>query len=314
MEAVEVRRAGSGVNLLSGGGRRQILAVSDATGATAELVVRAALAQFPMAEVEFRRFPNVRTVADVRRAIEAAQSSGGIVVHTLVSEKLRQEVSREGRRREVITIDVMGSVLRCLTDLLAAQPLIQPGLFRRKEGEGLQRIEAIEYAVKHDDGEDPFGLDRADIILVGVSRTSKTPLSFYLAGKGWRVANIPVILNLPLPGPLMKIDQSHVVGLIIDGERLVELRRGRLEHPNAPLNGAYADVEHVRSELRYSRVLFRKAGWPVVDMTSRSIEEAATEILALTVPSGTPAATKPSRSRRIKAAKSAVSRRAPKIL
>jgi len=148
----------------------------------------------------------------------------------------------------------------------------------------VDRIEAFEYAVKHDDGQDPLGLTRADIVLVGVSRTSKTPLSLYLAGKGWRVANVPVILNLPLPGPLMKIDQGRIVGLILRAEHLVELRRARLEHPDAPLNGAYADLEQVRSELRYSRSLFRKAGWPVIDMTDRSIEEAANEVLALIAP------------------------------
>jgi Uncharacterized protein conserved in bacteria len=141
----------------------------------------------------------------------------------------------------------------------------------------------------------PFGLDRADIVLVGASRTSKTPLSLYLSWKGWLVANVPVILNLPLPGPLMRIDQGRVVGLFATPERLVELRRARLEHADAPLDGAYADLEHVRAEVRYSRSLFRRAAWPVIDVTSRSIEEAATEVLSLVAPR---AATEPARDRR----------------
>ncbi|MGH7411635.1 MAG: kinase/pyrophosphorylase [Candidatus Methylomirabilis sp.] len=180
----------------------------------------------------------------------------------------------------------------------------------------VDRIEVIEYAVKHDDGQDPFGLDRADIVLVGVSRTSKTPLSLYLAEKGWQVANVPVILNLPLPGPLMKIDQGRIVGLILREEHLVEVRRARLEHPDAPLNGAYADLEHVRFELRYSRSLFRKSGWPVIDMSNRSIEEAAAEVLALVAPHGAaaPDAEKQLGARRGKGAKGARARRASKTL
>lgn len=291
--------------------RHQIFAVSDATGTTAELVVRAALAQFQTVEVEIRRLPNVRTVDEVRRAIETAKASGGIVVHTLVSEGLRQAMLHEGRRMDVATIDLLGPLLLRLTDLLRIPPLVQPGLFRQLSADYLHRIEVIEYSVKHDDGQDPFGLDRADIVLVGVSRTSKTPLSMYLAGKGWRVANVPVILNLPLPGQLMKIDQGSIVGLIQEAERLVDLRRARLEHQGAPFSHAYADLEEVRCELRYSRSLFRKAGWPVIDTTSKSIEEAASEVLGLIAARGAsaPVAEKAPRSRHGRAAKAGVSRR-----
>lgn len=291
--------------------RHQIFAVSDATGATAELVVRAALAQFKMVEVEVRRLPNIRTVDEVQRAIETAQASRGIVVHTLVSEELRQAVLREGVKMDVATIDLLGPLLLRLTDLLHISPLVTPGLFRQVGADCLHQIEAIEYTVKHDDGQDPLGLDRADIVLVGVSRTSKTPLSIYLAGRGWRVANVPIILNLPLPGQLMKIDQGRIVGLVVGAERLVELRRARLAHQDAPRTDAYADLEEVRSELRYSRSLFRKAGWPVIDMTSKSVEEVATEVLALvaTPEAPAPVAEKGPRRRPRKAAKGAVSRR-----
>lgn len=266
---------------LSVGGQYQIYAVSDATGATAELVVRAALAQFQTVQKEILRLPNVRTVGEVRQAIERARASNGIIVHTLVSEELRQTMVREGRERGVETIDLIGPLLLRLSDLLRIPPLMQPGLFRQLGQEYLHRIEAIEYTVKHDDGQDPLGLTRADIVLVGISRTSKTPLSIYLAGKGWRVANVPVILNLPLPSRLMTIDQNRIVGLIVAVDRLVELRRARLEQKHATIAGAYAKLEEVRAELSYSRTLFRKAGWPVIDMTNKSIEEAASEVMAL---------------------------------
>lgn len=292
------------MNRSSAGGRSQIFVVSDATGATAELVVRAALAQFQVAEAEILRLPNIRTVGEVRRAIETAQASKGIIVHTLVSEELRQVVLREGRERGVETIDLIGPLLLRLSDLLRIPPLMQPGLFRQLGQEYLHRIEAIEYTVKHDDGQDPLGLDRADIVLVGISRTSKTPLSIYLAGKGWRVANIPVILNLPLPSRLTTIDQGRIVGLIVAVDRLVELRQVRLDRGHAPVAKAYAELEEVRSELVYSRSVFRKAGWPVIDMTSKSIEEAAGEVLALvaTPEAPQPAGDKIPRTRRKKAA------------
>ncbi|CBE68574.1 putative phosphotransferase Gmet_3384 [Candidatus Methylomirabilis oxygeniifera] len=279
------------MNLSTAGGRHQILAISDATGATAELVVQAALAQFQAAEVEIRRLPNIRTVDEVRRVIEAAHVSKAIIVHTLVSEELRQTVLREGRERGVETIDLIGPLLLRLSDQLRVAPLMQPGLFRQLGQEYLHRIEAIEYTVKHDDGQHPLGLDRADIVLVGISRTSKTPLSIYLAGKGWRVANVPIILNLPLPGRLMTIDQDRIVGLVVAVDRLVELRRARIERKHAPVAEAYAELEKVRAELSYSRSLFRKAGWPVIDMTCKSIEEAASELLTIIAPPDTPPAT-----------------------
>jgi hypothetical protein len=268
--------------------RRHVVTVSDATGGTAELVARAALAQFQAPTVEVRRFPNVRTVADIRRAIEVAVTTGGIVVHTLVSDGLRRAALREGKKRKVVTIDVMGPLLVRLSELLRSRPLFQPGLLRRPRVGSPVRLEAVEYCLKHDDGQNPFGLDRADIVLVGASRTSKTPLSLYLSLQGWFVANVPVILNLPLPGPLTRIDQGCIVGLFAAPERLVELRRARLQHPDAPLNGRYANLEQVRAEVRYSRSLFRKAAWPVIDMTSKSVEEAANEVLALVAPRGAP--------------------------
>ncbi len=276
------------MNRSPAGHHYQIYVVSDATGTTAELVVRAALAQFQEADVEIIRLSSTCTVGDVRGAIETAHANKGIIAHTLVSEELRQAVLREGRERGVETIDLMGPLLLRLSDLLHLQPLMQPGLFRQLGQEYLQRIEAIEYTVKHDDGQDPLGLANADIILVGISRTSKTPLSIYLAGKGWRVANIPVILNLPLPGRLMTIDQHRIIGLSVSVDRLVELRRARLERQHASVAEAYAKAEEVHAELLYSRSLFRKCGWPLIDMTNKSIEEAASEILALLATPETP--------------------------
>jgi regulator of PEP synthase PpsR (kinase-PPPase family) len=280
-------------------GSPAVIVVSDVSAAAAEPLVRAVLGRFSGAKVGARRVLNAGTPDAVRRVMEEARSSGSVVVHAMASEELRQKVSREGERVQVITVDLIDPIVRGLArqrrlirDVAAASPL------QDSADETRRRVEAIAYAIRHDDGRDPFGFIRADVVLAGVSRTSKTPLSLYLAWKGWRVANVPVILNLPLPGPLMKIDQGRLVGLVVSPERLVELRRARLRHPEAPLDAAYANRDHVRIELSYSRALFRKAGWPVIDMTTQSIEEAAEEVLDLVRPFEADRSGVPTRARR----------------
>lgn len=268
---------------------QHIFVVSDATGETAERVVRAALAQFRGAEVAIHRLSHVLTPERVKEAVEEAAKSGGFIVYTLVSEALRQAILEEGRIRDVATIDLLGPLLFRLSDLLRMPPLAQPGLFRQLSEDYQRRIEVLEFVVKHDDGQNLRGLPLADIVLVGVSRTSKTPLSIYLAGKGWRVANVPIVLDLPLPEELTKIDRRRVIGLTIKAERLQELRKARLAHLQVSAGLFYADLNHIRAELDYSLKLFRRFGWPIIDVTHKSIEETAAEVLAL-VQSGQEAA------------------------
>jgi hypothetical protein len=245
------------------------------------MVVRAALVQFQGAEVRLTLRPHVRTAAAVRAAAQEAGQAGGLIVHTLVSAELRNLMLTEGRARGVPTIDLLGPLLLRLEDLLRLQPLAKPGLFRELDEEYRRRFEVVEFAVKHDDGQDPRGLQQADIVLVGVSRTSKTPLSMFLAGRGLRVANVPVVQNLPLPEELARVDPRRVVGLSIKPERLLELRRARLHQMETPPKFPYADPRQIWTELEYARDQFNRAGWPVVDVTDKSIEEIAAEILVL---------------------------------
>ncbi len=260
----------------------QLLVVSDATGRTAEMVVRAALVQFQGAEVHLTIRPHVRTVEAVRAAVRAASKVRGLIVHTLVSPELRNRILTEGRAREVPTIDLLGPLLLRLEDLLRLQPMAKPGLFRDLDQEYRRRFEVVEFAVKHDDGQDPRGLVQADVVLVGVSRTSKTPLSMFLAGRGLRVANVPVVYKLSLPQELTRVDARRVVGLTIKPERLLELRRARLQQMDTPPKFPYADPRQIWAELEYARELFARGGWPVVDVTDKSIEEVAAEALILT--------------------------------
>lgn len=261
---------------------RQILIVSDATGRTAEMVVKAALVQFQGAEVDLHVQPHVRTADGVRAAVQRASRLRGLIVHTLVLPDLRNLMLTEGRARDVPTIDLLGPLLLRLEDLLQLQPLAKPGLFREKDEEYRRRFEVVEYAVKHDDGQNPRGLPQGDIILVGVSRTSKTPLSMFLAGRGLRVANVPVVSRLPLPEELTHLDPRKVVGLTIKAERLLELRRARLQQMETPPKFPYADPRLIWAELEYAQSQFSRWGWPVVDVTDKSIEEVAAEVLVLT--------------------------------
>lgn len=261
---------------------RQIIIVSDATGHTAEMVVKAALVQFQGADVHLYLRPHVRTAEAVRAAVQMASKLRGLIVHTLVSPELRKLMLTEGRAHDVPTIDLLGPLLLRLEDLLQLQPMAKPGLFREMDQEYHRRFEVVEFAVKHDDGQDPRGLQQADIVLVGVSRTSKTPLSMFLAGRGLRVANMPVVYKLPLPEEFTHVDSRKVVGLTIKAERLLELRRARLQQMETPPKFPYADPRHIWAELEYAQSQFTRWGWPVVDVTNKSIEEVAAEVLILT--------------------------------
>jgi regulator of PEP synthase PpsR (kinase-PPPase family) len=261
---------------------RHVFVVSDATGRTAELVVRAALVQFQGADVQLTLRPHVRSAEAVRRVVEEAAGARGLIVHTVVSTALRNAILTEGRSRSVPTIDLLGPLLLRLEDLLRLQPMAKPGLFREMDQEYRRRFEVFEFAVKHDDGPDPRGLAQADVVLVGVSRTSKTPLSVFLAGRGLRTANVPVVHRLPLPAELFRLDPRKVVGLTIKADRLLELRRARLQQMETPPRFPYADPRQVWAELEYALRLFGQGGWPVVDVTDKSIEEVAAEILLLT--------------------------------
>jgi len=261
---------------------RHILVASDGTGRTAELVVRAALVQFRGAEVRLQVRPRVRTPEDVRRAVREAGETGALIVHTLVSADLRSMMLTEGRARDVAVIDLLGPLLLRLEALLEAAPLLRPGLFREMDAEYRRRFEVMQFTVTHDDGQDPGGLPQADLVLVGVSRTSKTPLSMFLAWRGLRVANVPVVQPLPLPEQLSRVDARKVVGLTLKPERLLELRRSRLSQMETPPRFPYADPRQIWAELEYARQLCARAGWPVVDVTDKSIEEVAVEVLLLT--------------------------------
>jgi hypothetical protein len=202
-------------------------------------------------------------------------------VHTFVYAELRRAILSLGRTKNVTTIDLMGPLLSRLTELLATPPRAEPGLFQPFDPAYLERIDALDFAVRHDDGRNVHELDQAEIVLVGVSRTSKTPLSVYLANRGWRVANVPLVLGVEPPANLFELPKRRVVGLIIRPERLADLRRVRMERLGTRSIG-YADLEHINKEVAYSYQVFeRRRDWPLVDVTAKPIEETAAEVVTL---------------------------------
>jgi regulator of PEP synthase PpsR (kinase-PPPase family) len=258
-----------------------IYAVSDATGITAERVVRAALVQFDDHSIEITRYGSVRSPARIREIVQEAADTEGFIVHTFVYEYLRNAMLTEGRLKNVMTIDLMGPLLARLSELLATPPRAEPGLFQPFDSAYLQRIEAINFTVRHDDGKNIDDLDKAEIVLVGVSRTSKTPLSVFLANRGWRVANVPIVLGIDPPKELFSLPRRRVVALIVKPERLSELRQARVVQLGTQIKG-YADIEHVRAEIAYAYEIFDKhRDWPIVDVTFKSLEEATAEVVSL---------------------------------
>ena len=258
----------------------QIFVVSDSTGETAERVVRAALLQFPKHRVRIRLFTRVRDEVAVMEVLRKASEAGAMVVFTLVSPELREEFHRIAAREKIETVDVIGQLIHKVAGYIEAQPLNQPSATIPLSEEYFRRVEAIEFAVKSDDGKEPRNLRKADLVLVGVSRTSKTPLSTYLAGRGLRVANVPLVMGVTSPAELDELPPEKVVALTIGVDQLLEIRRSRLLQLGMPADASYGLRDHVRAELEFADALFAAhPTWMVIDVSGRAIEETATMIL-----------------------------------
>ena len=259
----------------------QIFVASDGTGRTAEQAVRAAMTQFADQEIEIQRFSDIRNNLDIQRIVNQAVEMKAFIVHTLVSDKLREELFRIARLHDVETIDLMGPLLDRMTDQFAVNPSEQPGLFRVLNESYFRRIETMQFAFNHDDGKRVEDLQKAEIILLGVSRTFKTPLSIYLAFKRWFVANIPIVLGIPAPEIIYHVPPERVFCLMTYPNRLAQLRKARQDRlGGTPFD--YANPEFVRRECTYaSQVFSSQPKWQRINVTSKSIEEIASEIIAL---------------------------------
>ena len=257
-----------------------IYVVSDSTGETAERVTRATLLQFPDHSVKLKLERRVRDRRGLTAILENASAQGAMIVFTLVRPELRDHFNEEATKLGVRHVDVIGSLISQIGDYLEADPVNIPTGEMPLSEEYFRRVEAIEFAVKSDDGKEPRNLHKADLVLVGVSRTSKTPLSTYLAGRGLKVANVPLVLGVEPPDELYQLPGYRVVGLTIDVDQLIGIRKHRLQQLGMPPDANYGLRDHVKSELEYAHTILRdNPEWMVVDVTNCAIEETATIIL-----------------------------------
>lgn len=257
-----------------------IFVVSDGTGRTAQQAVQAALAQFPGAEVKIMVRPKVRTKARALEIVCEAAAAGGFIVHTIVTDAIREAMVNFGRENNVESIDLMGPLLARLAETLSVSPAEKPGMFTKINESYFRRIETMEFAIKHDDGQRIEEIRKAEIVLLGVSRTFKTPLCMYLAFKGWFAANVPIMYNLAPPDILSKLPPGNVFCMDTSARLLAELRRSRADFLRGAA-GDYAELEFVRSELMFARNYYAKhTGWTIINVTNKPIEELAGEIIA----------------------------------
>ena len=255
--------------------------VSDSTGDTVHSLARACLVQFEGAEAIEHIWSMVRTKAQIERVIHGVSANPGVVLYTLVNETLRTPLVESCRKLQLPTIPVLDPVIGALAAYLGRQARGLPGRQHLLDSEYFQRIDAMTFALNHDDGQSVWGLYAADVILVGVSRTSKTPTCIYLANRGIKAANVPMVPGMTLPDELFAAKHPLIVGLTNDPERLIQVRQNRMTMLHQQDRTDYTDLSSVREEVTQARRLFTERRWPVIDVTRRSIEETAAAILKL---------------------------------
>ncbi len=253
--------------------------VSDSTGETVSTVARACLVQFAGFSATEHVWPMVRTPAQLAKVIGVLEANRGLVIYTLVNPEIRRTLERECRRLKVPCIGLMDPVVTALRRYLGAEARAKPGLQHVMDEDYFLRIDAMQWSLTHDDGQSVHDIDQADVIVLGVSRTSKTPTSIYLANRGIKVANIPIIDGVALPAEVAAARHPLIVGLTKDAKQLVQIRRNRLRLLNQNQDTDYVDIDAVSQEVNAARRLFAQNGWPVIDVSRRSVEETAATIL-----------------------------------
>ncbi|WP_059171168.1 pyruvate, water dikinase regulatory protein [Bacillus sp. FJAT-27445] len=257
-----------------------IYVVSDSVGETAELVTKAAITQFNGNNIKIKRFPYVEDIEHIDEVIALAAHDKGMIAFTLVKPQIRAYMKEKANETGIFAVDLIGPLMDQIQQLSGVTPLFEPGLVRKLDEDYFKKVEAIEFAVKYDDGRDPRGLMKADIILIGVSRTSKTPLSQYLAHKRLKVANVPLVPEVDPPEELYSVPAEKCFGLKISPEKLNNIRRERLISLGLNDSASYANIARIKEELDFFDKVIDKIGCPVIDVTNKAVEETANVILS----------------------------------
>ncbi|BBB92802.1 putative pyruvate, phosphate dikinase regulatory protein [Methylomusa anaerophila] len=245
------------------------------------MVARATASQFNSGHFDIIRIPYINSVDQIEETVREAAKHSCVICHTLVSPDLRAALLEQAQRYDVAAIDIMGPMLNAVQEISGLIPRLTPGLIHKLDQEYFKRVEAVEFAVKYDDGKNPWGLLKADVVIVGVSRTSKTPLSMYLAHKKIKVANVPMVPEVPPPQELFQVPPQRIVGLVINSQKLNEIRCERLKTMGLAPNATYANMDRIIEELEYAKAIMRKLNCLVIDVSNRAIEETANKILEI---------------------------------
>ena len=257
-----------------------IFIVSGGKGLTGDYVVKTLLAQFPDFKIKTTIISDIHSEDGAYLAVVKAKRENGVVVHTMVDTRMRASINSICRELEVPSFDLMGNLSDFLTCELGVEPISKPGLFRKTNQEYFDRVSAIEYTLSADDGMNPSGIPRADIILAGISRSGKTPLSVYLAMFGWKVANVPIVKGIDPPGELFMADNKRVFGLSINAHSLIAQRKRRVAQMGSFDSDYYLNPRNVTEELEYAQRQFAKGGFTIIDVTNKPVESTANEILS----------------------------------
>ena len=258
-----------------------IFVVSGGKGLSGITVVRSVLIQFPKNKCPIKVIPDVNSPEVILETVQRVKNKKGVIVHTMVDPNMRKELIKACDEMEVINIDIVGGLSDYLSESLNTAPISKPGLYRLSNIEYFRRVEAIEFTLKHDDGLNVHRISNADIILVGVSRTGKTPLSIYLGMFGWKVANIPIVQGHQPPEELFTVDSKRVFGLTTTTNYLIAQRANRVRELGLSPDDEYTNPRKVRMELDYAKVIFERCGFYTIKITHRPIESSANEIISV---------------------------------
>ncbi len=257
----------------------KIVLLSGGTGRTAERVVGAALAQFDHQDVCIKHRVGVHKIREAVNVVKEAAKQDAILCHTLVDPKMRAAVVREIERQVVPAVDVLGPALAILEDRLELPPKGRAGLYYELNKEQFDRMDAVDFTLAHDDGAGLYDIERADVVLVGVSRVAKSVTCFYLAYRGIRAANTPIIAGLPLPTELKRVDARKVIGLTMNAQRLQAVRSARFPPTSGGELESYLDMRSVAQELQHARQLMSEHDWHCIDVSYLAVEEIAAEVM-----------------------------------
>jgi regulator of PEP synthase PpsR (kinase-PPPase family) len=253
--------------------------LSDSSGETAESVARAALVQFPPGRASIYRLPQIRSTDQLKELIQQVSARRAVIAYTLVLPEYQLALEEEAMRYQIPTVDLLGPLISRLASLTALSPLSQPGRLHLLDEKYFKRIEAVDFAIRFDDGKNPDGIMQADVVLTGVSRTSKTPNCMYLAHHyGMKAANVPLVFGVEPPLALFKIASQKVIGLTIDPYLLAEIRTSRAQILGMSKSAEYADPERIVQEVQHAKKLFKELNCHVIDVSAKAIEETSSEI------------------------------------